>query len=103
VYGATKQVGTGRLQLAPDIDLGALKIGGVALVFGDFHIFKVWGMTDRPAMVLGMDVLGTVNAFAIDFRHPELAIDTRYDYDSAMRAPAACALPLDSRVTHCSG
>jgi predicted aspartyl protease len=85
VYGATKQVGAGRLQLAPVIDLGALKIGGVALVFGDFHIFKVWGMTDRPAMVLGMDVLGTVNAFAIDFRHPELAIDSRYAYDSAMR------------------
>ncbi|HEX3843184.1 MAG TPA: retroviral-like aspartic protease family protein [Steroidobacteraceae bacterium] len=103
VYGATKQVGTGRLQLAPDIDLGALKIGGVALVFGDFHIFKVWGMTDRPAMVLGMDVLGTVNAFAIDFRHPELAIDSRYDYDSAMRAAPACRLPLDSRSTHCSG
>lgn len=85
VYGATKQVGAGRLQLAPLIDLGALKIGGVALVFGDFHIFKAWGMTERPAMVLGMDVLGTVNAFAIDFAHPEIAIDSRYDYDSASR------------------
>lgn len=87
VYGATQQVGAGKLQLAPLIDLGAVKIGGVALVFGDFRIFQAWGMTDRPAMILGMDVLGTVNAFAIDFRHEEIAIDSRYGYDSAARAP----------------
>lgn len=103
VYGATKQVGAGKLQLAPLIDLGALKVGGVALVFGDFPIFKVWGMTDRPAMVLGMDVLGTVDAFAIDFRHPEIAVDSRYDYDSAVRLPLACRLRLDPPAAYCSG
>jgi hypothetical protein len=103
VYGATKQVGAGKLQLAPVIDLGALKIAGVALVFGDFHIFKVWGKTDRPAMVLGMDVLGTVNAFAIDFRHEEIAIDSGYGYDSALRPPPGCRLPLDLQPTYCSG
>lgn len=90
VYGATKQVGAGKLQLAPLIDLGAIKIGGVALVFGDFHIFDAWGMTRRPAMILGMDVLGTVNAFAIDFPHEEIAIDSRYGYDSAVSGPLAC-------------
>lgn len=103
VYGATRQVGAGRLQLAPVIDLGALRIAGVALVFGDFHIFEAWGKTDRPAMVLGMDVLGTVNAFAIDFRHEVIAIDSRYGYDSAVRLPLACRFPLDLQPTYCSG
>ena len=103
VYGATKQVGAGKLQLAPPIDLGAFKIAGVALVFGDFHIFKVWGKTDRPAMVLGMDVLGTLNAFVIDFRHQEIAIDSRYIYDSAARPPFACRSGLDLQPTYCSG
>jgi predicted aspartyl protease len=84
VYGATKQVGAGKLQMAPTIDLGAIKIGGVALVFGDFHIFKVWDLTSTPTIILGMDVLGTVKAFAIDFRHGELAVNSQYDtYDSA--------------------
>lgn len=78
VYGATSQVGAGKLQLAPMIDLGAIKIAGVALVFGDFHIFKAWGLTDRPTMILGMDVLGTVNAFAIDFKYGEFAVRTAY-------------------------
>lgn len=103
VYGATQQVGTGKLQLAPLIDLGAIKIGGVALVFGDFQIFKAWGLTDRPAMILGMDVLGTVNAFAIDFRHAEIGIDSRYDYDSAVRAPLGCRLLPDLPSTLCRG
>ena len=90
VYGVTEQVGAGKLQLAPLIDLGAIKIDGVALVFGDFHIFQAWGMTEQPAMILGMDVLGTVKAFAIDFPHQEIAFDSQFDYDSAVSAPPAC-------------
>ena len=89
--------------MVPLIDLGAIKIGGVALVFGDFHIFQAWGMTDRPAMILGMDVLGTVNAFAIDFPHDEIAIDSRYDYDSAVSGPLACGFRMDLPSTLCPG
>ena len=88
VYGATHQVGIGKLQLAPTIDLGAIKISGVGLVFGDFSIFRVWGLTRRPTIILGMDVLGTVKAFAIDFRYAEIGIDTRYNYyESALTPP----------------
>ena len=54
-------------------------------------------------MILGMDVLGTVNAFAIDFRHQEIAVDSRYDYDSAVRAPRACRFLADLPSGHCSG
>ena len=103
VYGATKQVGAGKVQLAPLIDLGAFRIAGVALVFGDFHIFKVWRKTDRPAMVLGMDVLGTVNGFVIDFPHEEIAVDSKYGYDSAARAPLPCRSRPDLQPTYCSG
>jgi predicted aspartyl protease len=87
VYGATRQVGIGKLQLAPSIDLGAIKIGGVGLVFGNFHIFEAWGLTHRPTIILGMDILGTVRAFAIDFRYGEIGIDTSYSYyESANRS-----------------
>lgn len=101
VYGATKQVGNGKLQLAPTIDLGAIKVGGVALVFGDFHIFQAWGLTDRPAMILGMDVLGTVNAFAIDFRRGELGVDSRYNYESTARTQSGCSSLIASAFSAC--
>jgi predicted aspartyl protease len=76
VYGATTQVVSGQVDVAPIIDLGGVKISKVTVVYGDFHIFQVWGMQSRPALIIGMDVLGTVNAIAIDFRRSELYIDS---------------------------
>jgi len=80
VFGVTKQVRPGNVQVAPMVDLGAIRIGNAVLVYGDFPIFKVWGLTERPAVILGMDVLGTVEAFSIDFRNSEFAIAPR-DFD----------------------
>lgn len=39
---------------------------------GDYHIFKVWGLEDKPAMLMGMDALKTPRAFAIDYGRSEL-------------------------------
>jgi predicted aspartyl protease len=90
VYGATQQVGMGKLQMAPLLDLGAIKVGGMALVFGDFHIFRAWDLTSEPTLILGMDVLGTVRAFAVDFRYGEIGFDTRLDYQSTARSSLGC-------------
>lgn len=90
VYGATQQVGNGKLRVAPPIDLGAIKMEGVALVFGDFHIFQAWGLTSRPTIILGMDVLGTVKAFAVDFRYGEVGISTLMSTESPVRSGLGC-------------
>jgi hypothetical protein len=86
VYGVTKQVRPGNVQVAPMLDLGAIQIGNAVLVFGDFPIFKVWGLTARPAIILGMDVLGTVDAFSIDFRHAEIGVAPGF-YDPNQHIP----------------
>lgn len=86
VYGVTKQVRPGSVQVAPTVDLGAIRIGNAVLVFGDFAIFKVWRLTEHPAIILGMDVLGTVDAFSIDFRHAQLGVAPR-TYDPNQRIP----------------
>ncbi len=72
VYGATKDVETGELLKVPVVVIDALRIENVELVFGDFHIFKVWDMANEPAMIIGMDVLGTTTALGIDFKHHDL-------------------------------
>lgn len=81
VYGATQQVGRGELHDAPTIALGSLRIDDVVPVFGDLPIFGLWGLREHPAIIIGMDVLGTVDAFAIDFPRAELAIATPYYAD----------------------
>jgi Aspartyl protease len=74
VYGATRQVETGLMVASPTIALGPLRVNGVGIIYGDFHIFKVWGLESRPAMILGMDVLGTVQGLGFDFGSRDLFV-----------------------------
>lgn len=69
VFGATSQVETGEIWRAPTIVVDSLRINDVEVVYGDFHIFKVWDMQEKPALILGMDVLGTVVSLGIDFKN----------------------------------
>jgi predicted aspartyl protease len=88
VYGATKEVEVGEILIAPPIVIDSLRINDVAIVFGEFHIFKVWGMQDEPAMIIGMDVLGTVASLSIDFKNQDVYIvgaQARPDMLSVMR------------------
>ncbi|HUI62702.1 MAG TPA: retropepsin-like aspartic protease [Steroidobacteraceae bacterium] len=72
VYGATEDVEQGEVIAAPVISVGSLRVVDVELVCGDFHIFKVWGMQDKPVMIMGMDVLGTVASLGIDFKNQDV-------------------------------
>jgi Aspartyl protease len=78
VYGTTADIQQGELGLAPIITVGPLKMIDVDLIYGDFHIFEVWKMRDAPALILGMDVLGSVSALGIDFRNQELYFGGAY-------------------------
>jgi hypothetical protein len=60
------------------ISLGDVRIADVSLVYGQFHIFDVWQMNDKPALIVGMDVLGSVSAFRIDFRTQDVYVLGRY-------------------------
>ena len=88
VYGVTKQVRSAMCKWRPRSTSGAIRIGNAVLVYGDFPIFQVWGLTEHPAIILGMDVLGTVDAFAIDFRHAEIGVAPR-DYDPSQHVGPA--------------
>ncbi len=72
VYGATTDISAGEMALAPPISLGNVTIDSVTVVYGGFHIFDVWNLAVQPAVIIGMDVLGTVRALAIDFARSEI-------------------------------
>ena len=62
----------GNLVATPSIRLGGVEIGNLQVVFGDFEVFRMWGVGDQPAIVLGMDILGTTQALMIDYRREEI-------------------------------
>lgn len=72
VYAATSQAVFGDLVKTPQIRVGGIAIGSLQVVYGDFEVFRIWGVQDQPAIVLGIDVLGMTDAMMIDYRKGEL-------------------------------
>lgn len=72
---------TGRAQSAQAMLLPILSFGGVTfrrvpVLMGDFHTFDLWGLKDRPAMLLGVDVLGLFQRVSIDLGRSEMLLET---------------------------
>jgi hypothetical protein len=77
IIGVTLEVQKGDNLPAPPIQMGTLTIEGVHVVFGDMYLFQHWQMTNRPTMVLGMDLIGTFEVLILDYRTREMMIELR--------------------------
>ena len=77
ITGATLDVTAANRMRAPPIVLGGLTLSEVRVTIGDLYIFKYWHMTTEPTILVGMDVLGLLDAIVIDYRRRELQIRVR--------------------------
>ncbi len=77
VTGATLDVQFGTRQTTPSIAIGTLIVQNSAMTFADFEIFKHWKMTEEPAVLIGMDVLGLLDTLIIDYRRKEIQVKLR--------------------------
>jgi predicted aspartyl protease len=78
IEGVTLDVARGDMMKAPPIEMGNLQFNGVYITYGDMYIFDRWHLMHDPTLVLGMDVLGTVDVLVIDYRLRELQIRLRH-------------------------
>ena len=74
VTGATPGEVEGTAMRTPLISIGQATLKDVIVTFGDLHVFQVWGLGDEPALVVGMDLLGTLNGFVIDYPRREFLL-----------------------------
>jgi predicted aspartyl protease len=77
VFGATEATQQGERQLVRDIRMGNLRVTNLTVTFGDFYIFNIWDLEDTPALVIGMDMIGTLDTFAVDYLRREVQIRVR--------------------------
>ena len=77
VTGATLDIQTGNRVATPALMMGEVRVINPAMTFADFEIFRHWKMTDEPAMLIGMDVLGLLDTLIIDYRRRELQVKLR--------------------------
>lgn len=73
VKGVTADVAEGTQTLIEDISLGrGVHVSKSPVTFGNFHVFDLWNLNDKPALILGMDIIGQASVFVIDFRRQEI-------------------------------
>ena len=77
VTGATLDVQMGNRVATPSLAMGEIMVRNAAMTFADFAIFQHWKMTEEPAMLIGMDVLGLLDTLIIDYRRKELQVKPR--------------------------
>ncbi len=77
IVGVTLDVAKGDNIPTPPIAFGKATLSGVRITFTDTSIFHHWGLTDEPALLLGMDVLGLVDVLVIDYKTQELHVRFR--------------------------
>jgi predicted aspartyl protease len=68
---------TGQTMMAEIADLPRLRIGGMRLpnwpvAFADLHTFRMWNMIEKPAILLGVDVLSRFQTVCLDFSRNEV-------------------------------
>jgi hypothetical protein len=72
IYGVTKQISNGGVAASPTISLGPASILGLRVVYSDIPIFKTWHLDSQPALIIGMNALGVVQAMVLDYPHAQV-------------------------------
>jgi predicted aspartyl protease len=66
---------TGEMIYLPFMRLGGLQLGNVPVVYSQMHVFELWGLKDKPAVMLGMDLLTQFDTVALDFGRSQVRFD----------------------------
>lgn len=85
VTGTTPQVARGATHATPPIVIGEARMSNLAVTFSDLHVFSLWKLLDKPALIIGMDALGRTQKFVVDYVRQEFHIKTRPQSRPSMR------------------
>jgi hypothetical protein len=77
VIGETLARQPGEKHVVPMIRMGSMQTLNPTVIIGDFHVFRFWDLDDEPAIVIGMDLIGTLETLLIDYQRCEIRIRAR--------------------------
>lgn len=66
---------TGESVFLPFLRLGGLHLGNVPVTCADVHVFRIWGLEETPALVIGIDLLSQFEQVALDFGRSQVRFD----------------------------
>ncbi len=77
IVGVTEDIQAATRVRIPGIVAGELIVRNAEIMFSDLHILDHWRLNSKPALIIGMDVLGSLDTLVIDYRRNELQVKTR--------------------------
>jgi predicted aspartyl protease len=77
IIGATAETTSGFAVTVPSVKIGEASLHNLSVTFGDLHVFRIWGLEDEPAILVGMDLIGTLQRFVIDYKRQEIYLQAR--------------------------
>lgn len=67
MVSVTGETFVGDMMYLPFLRVGGVQMGNVPVVFADLSVFGLWGLADKPALVLGMDLMAEFTVVSLDF------------------------------------
>ncbi len=68
----TGQTMLGRIATLKSLGIDKITLQNLPVVFGPIHTFEYWGLVNRPAILIGMDVLKVFDKVALDFTRGQM-------------------------------
>lgn len=75
ILGVTGQSLPGEIGEVADVRFGRMKLGPTPLLFADLHCFRTMDLADRPALLIGADLLNRFRRINIDFARNRVVFD----------------------------
>lgn len=75
VISVTGQTVPADYEIIPSLEIGSLEVKNLPLAFARLHTFEIYGLGNRPALLLGMDILGKFRKVTIDFKRREVSFN----------------------------
>jgi len=72
IVSATGQTIQAEMADLPRLRVGNLNMPNWPVAFADLHTFRMWNLVDRPAILLGVDVLSRFETVCLDFARDEV-------------------------------
>lgn len=72
LVGVSGRTASADLVVTPEMKIGEITVQNVPIAFSDVHPFRQFGLHDKPAMLLGMDLLRSFARVSLDFEQKKV-------------------------------
>jgi predicted aspartyl protease len=67
IIGVTGRSMSANYAMLPQMKIGSMRLGDIPIVYSDAHPFKKFGLVNKPAMLIGTDLLRAFERVSLDF------------------------------------